>query len=211
MEVQPHITQSAMLSPTNFGTLRCIWLPEYPEAKILLEKYIRDIDHIHHVVHTPSLPSILDEVYACLSQQGHLNPGSVILLLSIFASSTHCWLQRDCANGLFSASGEANSQAQLWVKATEDILDIAHRTASVSIAGLQGIIIISFVLGNLEGFSRRCRILCSMGILLARELGLHCLDHPSNAKLTNPSEVEMGRRVWWYLVASDWFVSVASN
>jgi len=67
MEAQPHITQSAMLSPTNFGTLRCIWLPEYPEAKILLEKYIRDIDHIHHVVHTPSLPSILDEVYVLVA------------------------------------------------------------------------------------------------------------------------------------------------
>ncbi len=88
------------------------------------------------------------------------------------------------------------------------MLDIAHRTTRVSIEGIQGIIIASFVLANFEGFSRRARSLCSMAILLARELGLHCLDHPSNANSANSAQAEMGRRVWWYLAASDWFVAI---
>jgi hypothetical protein len=209
MEAQPYINQNAFLSSTSFEPSRCVWLPQYPEAKILLEKFIQDIDHVHHVVHTPSLPSILDEVYACLNQQGQVKPGNMILLLSIFASCTHSWVRCDCERGLFSTSAEANSQSPLWVKATEDVLDIAHRTTCVSIEGIQGIIIASFVLGNFEGFFRRCRSLYNMAFLLARELGLHCLDHPSNANLANSAQAEIGRRVWWYLVASDWFVSVA--
>ena len=132
----------------------------------------------------------------------------MILLLSIFASCTHSWVQQDCERGLFSTSVDANSQSPLWLKATEDVLDIAHRTACVSIEGIQGLIIASFVLKNLEGVSRRCKSMYNMALLLARELGLNCLDHPANAHLANSAQSEIGRRVWWYLVATDWFVSV---
>jgi len=183
-----------------------IWLPQYQEAKIFLEKFIQDIDHIHHVVHTPSLAGILDEVYACVNQHGQVKCGSTILLLAIIASSTHSWAQSDSGRGLFSTSAEANIQSPLWIKAVEDVLDISHRTTSVSLEGVQGIIIAFFVLADLEGFSRRCKSLFNMALLLARELELHFLDHPSSIKLANSAQAEMGRRVWWYLVSSDWFV-----
>ena len=205
MEAQPYI----FLSCASFEPSRCVWLPQYAEAKILLQKFIQDIDHVHHVVHTPSLPSILDQVYACLSQQGQIKPGNMVLILSIFASCTHCWAQHDCERGVFSTSTEANSQSPLWIKAVEDVLDIAHRTTCVSIEGIQGLIIAWFVSANLEGFSRRFRALLNMALPLARELGLHRLDHPSNANLANSAQTEMGRRVWWFLVVSDWFVPVA--
>ena len=130
----------------------------------------------------------------------------MILLLALFASCTNSWVQQDCERGLFSTSIEANSQSSLWVKATENVLDIAHRTGCVSIEGIQGIIIASFVVGNLEGISRRCRSMFNMALLLARELGLHNLDHPSNAHSACSAQTEIGRRVWWYLVASDWSV-----
>jgi hypothetical protein len=211
MEAQPYISQSSFHQSARFKSSRCVWLPPYAEARILLEKYIQDIDHVHHVVYCPSLLSALDEVYACLNQQGQVKPGTVILLLSIFASSTHSWVRRDYERGLFTTAAEANSQSPLWIKAAEDVLDIGHRTARVSIEGIQGIVIVSFVLGNLEGISRRCRSLYNMGLLLARKLGLHCLDHPSNTHLTNWVQAEIGRRVWWYLAASDWWALASSH
>ncbi|KAF2802401.1 uncharacterized protein BDZ99DRAFT_401604 [Mytilinidion resinicola] len=199
MEAQSYI----FLSPTSVEPSRCIWLPQYPEAKILLDKFIEDIDGGHHVVHIPSLPSILDELYACLNQQCQVKPGPMILLLSIMASSTHSWVRRDCERGVFSTSAEVNKQSSLWIKATEDVIDISHRSTRVSIEGIQGIIIASFVLGNVEGFSRKCRAMYSMALFLAREIGLHCIDHPSVASTANTAQAEMGRRVWWYLAASD--------
>ena len=210
-EAPPYINQNALLSSTSSELLRCIWLPQYHEAKVLLQKFMEDIDPLFHVVHTPSLPAILDQVYAWSNQQGQVKPGNMILLLSIFASCTHSWVQRDCERGLFSTPAEANSQSPLWIKATEDVLDIAHRTTSVSIEGVQGIIVLSFVLADFEGFFRRCRSLYNMAFMLARELGLHFLDHPSNANLADSVQTEIGRRVWWYLAASDWFVPVAND
>ena len=205
-EAQPYTSQNSF-SSAGFEPSRCVWLPEYPEAKVLLSKYIQDIDYVHHVVHCPSLVTVLDDVYACLNQQGQVKSGPMILLLALFASCTNSWVQQDCERGLFSTSIEANSQSSLWVRATENVLDIAHRTGSVSIEGIQGIIIASFVVGNMEGISRRCRSMYNMALLVARELGLHYLDHPSKAHLANSAQAEIGRRVWWYLVASDWSVS----
>lgn len=172
----------------------------------MLEKFIRDIEHIHHVVHCPTLSTVLNDVYTCLNQQGQVKPGAMLLLLSIFASCTHSWVQRDCELGLFDTPGQANDQSPLWLKTMEDVFDIAHRTAHVSIEGIQGLIIAMFVMFNLEGHSRRSKSLYSMATFLARELGLHCLDHPSKAHLADSAEAEMGRRVWWYIVASDWCV-----
>ncbi|KAI9695315.1 MAG: hypothetical protein M1820_008722 [Bogoriella megaspora] len=191
-------------SSISIGSSKCIWLPLYSEAKILLEKFIDHIDHIHHVVHCPSLMSTLNDVYDSLSHQGQVKPGQMILLLSIFASSTHSWDGHDCERGLFSTHADANAQAYIWVKATEDLLDVAHRTTRVSIEGIQGIIIVSFVVANFEGIGRRCKSLYNVALLLARELGLHCLDHPSYAQLAHTAQAELGRRVWWYLAVSDW-------
>jgi hypothetical protein len=93
------------------------------------------------------------------------------------------------------------------VKALEDVLDIAHRTMGVSMEGIQGVSIAAFVVLNISGFSRRCKALFNMALLLARDAGVHVLDHPSNADSANLARTEIGRRLWWYLVASDWYVS----
>jgi hypothetical protein len=197
--------------PTNpFEPLRCIWLPQYSEAKILLEKYVQDIDHIHHVVHTSSLPNMLSRAYACIGVPGSVNKpggGLIFLLLGIFASATNSWTHLDCDRGLFSTFAEANAQAPLWVKALEDILDIAKRTVGVSMEGIQGVSIAAFVVLNFSGFSRRYKTLFNTALLLARDAGLHVLDHPSNANSANLARTEIGRRLWWYLVASDWYAS----
>ncbi|KAF2672032.1 hypothetical protein BT63DRAFT_452530 [Microthyrium microscopicum] len=183
---------------------RCIWLPLYSEAKVLLQKYLRDINHIHHICHIPSLARIFDDVYAGLGSQGHVKSGYVILLLGIFTSATHCWTREDCVMGLFSTSAQANEQSKIWAQASQDVIDVAHREASISIEGVQGTIIFFFALANIEGFTRHSRALLSLVIMLARDLGLHRIDHPSNADRANTAEAEMGRRLWWYICTSDW-------
>jgi hypothetical protein len=206
LEAQPYDKQSACLSSTNLEPIRCVWLPKYAEARVLLEKFIQNLDRVQYVVYTPSLPSILDEVYTCLHQQGQVKPGYAILLLSIFASCTYSWTREDGDCGLFSTPAEAHGQWPLWINAVEDVLDVAHRTTSVSVEGIQGIIITTFVVLNVSGFSRRCRSMFNVALLLAQELGLHRVDHPSNAESANTIQAEVMRRVWWYLVATDWYV-----
>ena len=190
MEAELYINQNQFHPATIVDPLRCVWLPQYLEAKILLEKFIQDIDHVHHIVHTPSLPSMLDEVYGCLNQQGHLKPGNVILLLGIFASCTHAWVRHDCQRVLFSTYAEANIQTPQWIKAVEDVLAISYWKTCLSIEGIQGISIVCFILLNIEGFSRRCGSLFHLTFQLGRELELHLLDHPSNSRLASSTEAD---------------------
>jgi hypothetical protein len=92
------------------------------------------------------------------------------------------------------------------VKALEDVLDIAHRTMGVSVEGIQGVTIAAFVVLSISGFSRRCKSLFNMALLLARDAGLHVLDHPSNASSANLARTEIARRLWWHIVSSDWYI-----
>lgn len=196
--------QSDVLFPASFESSRCVWLPLYAEAQILLEKFLREVHQLPFVTHVPSIPSILDDTYKSLTQYHQVKPGNVILLLSIFATATHTWVENDCRHGLFSTPAEANKQALLWVKALEYVLDVAHRSTRMSIEAVQGTIIVLFVLASLEGITHRCRSLKSMALFLARDLGLHRIDHPSNTNMVKTAQAEIGRRVWWYIAASDW-------
>ena len=129
----------------------------------------------------------------------------MILLLSIFAAALHSWTLKDCrTRGLFATCAEPHRRSALWVKAAEDLVDIAHRSTKISFEGLQGLIILTFIAASYKGFSRRCWFLMNNALALARELGLHWIDHPTNADNANTAEAEVGRRIWWYLVASDW-------
>lgn len=199
-EVEQFVAGSTSLDPSII-----FWLPEYSEAKILLEKFVRDVEHIHHIILTQSLPVILERTYSSLTHQGQVKSGDMILLLSIFGAAMHSWTVEDCrVRGLFLDCAEPHKRSALWVKATEDLLDIAHRTTRISLEGIQGIVITTFVSASYKGFSRRCWFLMNNALALAREIGLHCIDHPTNSDSANTAEAEVGRRVWWYLVASDW-------
>ncbi|KAK7182325.1 hypothetical protein DPSP01_002374 [Paraphaeosphaeria sporulosa] len=206
-EVEQFVTGSSSSDPSIF-----FWLPEYSEAKILLEKFTRDIEHMYHVALTQDLPVVLERTYISLTQQKQVKSGEMILVFSIFASAMHSWTDEDCrARGLFTTSAEPHRRSALWVKATEDLLDIAHRTTLISLEGIQGIIIVTFVAASYKGFSRRCWFLMNNALALAREIGLHCIDHPSNADRANTAEAEVGRRVWWYLVSTDWAMATKYN
>ena len=211
MDAPPYINPSGSTDTLASELSRCIWLPQHSEARTLADKYIQDIDHFHHIVHIPSLPSLVDDFYASLNKQGPVNPGIVVFLLSLFATATYSWVEEDLERGVFSEAAEANKQLMLWIKSVEDVLDIAHRSTTVSIEGVQGAIIAFWVLFNKDGFTRRPWSLWNMALMLGRQLNLHFLDHPSNAGLINEADAEIKRRVWWYLVGSDWSVFLATR
>ncbi|KAH8701278.1 hypothetical protein GQ44DRAFT_717885 [Phaeosphaeriaceae sp. PMI808] len=188
----------------------CVWLPLQAEANVLVNSYIQDLSYIQHVLHPPSLPTTIDDTYRQVGGQAHVQSGHLILLLSIIACTTHIWGPRedyDDEHSLFVSSAQANAQTPLWIKSAYAVLNAAQDSATPTLETIQGIIILSFVISNLEGVSMRYRSLISTGLLLARELGLHRIDSASNAHVATPLRVEMSRRVWWYLVATDWLLA----
>lgn len=187
---------------------KCVWLPYLEEAKIVLEKYLSDITYTHHVVHSPSVRRTINELYGSLDQPEAVRPGQIALLLSILASATYSWTSRD-AGSLFFTPEQANSQSTSWIKAALDVLDYSRRRTAGSLEDIQAMIILSFLVSSLEGFSRRYRDLITTAISSARLLSLHRIDDPLlSARKTVPQidslAAEIGRRVWWYLVATEW-------
>lgn len=186
----------------------CVWLPLQYQAKVLVSGYIQDLSYIQHVLHPPSLQTTIDETYLQIGGQTPVQSGHLILLLSILACATHIWDPReedDDQHRLFVSSAQAHAQTPLWIRSAYAVLNAAQHCAAPTLETIQGIIILSFIISNLEGVSMRYRSLISTGLLLARELGLHRIDSPSNTHVATPLRVEMSRRVWWYLVATDWY------
>lgn len=187
--------------------VKCIWLPLRQEVRIIFDKYISDVDHFHHVIHVPSLRGLLESIYDGIENSKSPDVGSIVLLLSVCATCTYSWSLEDDIRGLYTDVTEARSQATAWMKATLDVIDHAHRSVNSSLECIQGMIILFFVFCNLEGLTHRARSLISKSIAMARELGLHRID--SQVSLPELEKMgtlrsEMARRVWWFLVATDW-------
>ncbi|KAJ5633691.1 hypothetical protein N7528_001533 [Penicillium herquei] len=188
---------------------RCIWLPFQDEAKEIVNKYLTDITYIHHVVHIPSVKSIVDDLYGALfaNDQGSIKLGHVALLLAILASTTFFWTELDMQSPLFSSVAEANEQATLWLKIALDVLEYSRRKALDSLEDVQAMIIVGFMITNLVGVASQAWYVFSNAIAVARRLNLHRIDHPQHGTMDahrDSIQTEMGRRVWWYLVGTDW-------
>ncbi|ROW15598.1 hypothetical protein VPNG_02181 [Cytospora leucostoma] len=150
--------------------------------------------YIQRVVHYPSIrQSFVNDVYRQIGGHKTIQPGYLDLLLRIIGTATHVWSDID-VGGLFSSPAEAHSQTAQWFNAAYDVLYAGM--SSPNLETIQGVIILSFLLCNLKGVSLRYRSLLSTGLLLGRELGLHRIDHNSDAGSANTLQAEMGLRVW---------------
>lgn len=172
-----------------------------------MDKYLDDITYIHHVVHSPTVRLLVDDIYVNIERPANAMSGKLALLLSIIASATYSWTCHD-NNRLFISSNEANRQSTAWIKVTLDVLDYSRRSTLGTLEDIQAMIILSFLISSLEGLSKRYRDLMSSAVALARQLSLHRIDdHCSSVRpFPEPDSIqaEIGRRVWSYVAATDW-------
>ncbi|OAP64700.1 hypothetical protein AYL99_00672 [Fonsecaea erecta] len=173
---------------------------------MFVDKYLRDLTYIHHVIHSPSLRKLVDDIYHDLDQ--HISPkhSHVALLLSVVASATFVWTLQDDPN-LYRSVEDTRQQATSWVTAVLDVLDHSRRTMNGSIEDVQALVIVSFLVCNMEGTSLRYYDLVSTATTIARQLSLHRIDLLSCRPQSDSVRAEVGRRVWWYLAALDWILS----
>ena len=182
---------------------KCIWLPQYSEAKPLLERYLNDLSHAHHVIHGPTIRQQVDEIYRYVNDlnqdQRKVIPEHVALLLAIISSTIHV-----------QPISSTDTQTAIFITSTFTVLNHCKMSGPGSLEEIQAMIITSFVTTHLEGLSRRFWSLLTDAILIGRALGLQRIDsdYYEVSKSLGPItsvKAEMGRRVWWYLTASDWY------
>ena len=185
---------------------------------MLLDRFFVDVSYIQHILYRPSLVALVENLYFKIQCHDFEYGGALMLLLSIIATATHVWIPQshyeESSDGhnieLFQNESEAHAQTLLWVQAARTVLGILQQNAIVTTETVQGIATLSFLVCNMEGISQGYRYLISIALFLGRELGLHCLDYDSSEThddSTRRIQLEIERRLWWYLVATDWYVA----
>lgn len=197
---------------------RRILLPTYGDALTLYDGYANYVSHFHHIVHLPTLRKILDNFYSKLSRSEAVDTDHGTLLLVVFAT-VMCYTRWSEPSSIpVGVLDNKENVFQSWFRSALDLLDHSRRVLQPSLEVVQSCIILLFLDYNLEGFTSRARAVLGQALHSAKELSMHRIDCPeaTRRRAASPTidtiiELEMKRRIWWHLVATDWMVSLAGS
>lgn len=208
-----HTRSSGFLGqdPITQSIGKCYYLPPKEEATVFLDTYVEYIDNLQHVIYEPHIRTMMDNIYSKTKDAEQLVTGQLALLLAILASATAIYQFFPPDAPLELSNSDATHVSLFWTKAALDLLGISHRTSERRIEDIQATILLSFLLYHLEGFSVRARGLFASSMSIARDLSLHKIDAPGSQSSdllvhTDPVSLEMKRRIFWHVVATDWLV-----
>jgi hypothetical protein len=208
---RPGTPGHSLPSSTKMG--KEVYYPLKREALVLFYHYAENVCHIHYIHHLPSLQALLDNLYTRLPNHQPIALGSMCLILSVLAAAAYSLSSIYVRTALFPNSDMAMQACLSWTQAALDVLEHSRRSESGSVEEVQALIVLTFLIYNLEGFSARVRLFHSMALTIARDLSLHITDGSRSRKgkarsvsVENEIEREVKRRVWWHLLGTDWLV-----
>lgn len=184
---------------------RCISLPSQEDALALLEDFLAHTRSYNvSNVHSPTVRTMIHDLYAQLRQGQEIDLGSAALIFSFCANSAFFWDKDLPSTFNFLAEDKAAAQSHAWRGAAFDLLDQCQRTALKSLDAIHARLVLADLIYNIEGTSSRFRYIHSGARAAAYELGLHVVDLPGNESGDSEPLRETKRRAWWYLATTDW-------
>ncbi|KAF2474824.1 uncharacterized protein BDR25DRAFT_332154 [Lindgomyces ingoldianus] len=196
---------------------RQIQLPPKWEAIRLFQVYLNYIGQFQHIIYEPHFRTLIEEVYY---QVAHVStttaPRGLALILGIIAIATILEPLQGNLDAVIPVLKERLSICAIYIRSSMDCLEQHRRRMNHSLENVQAMLILQFLINHIEAFSPRYRALLTEAIAVSHSLGLHLIDLTiAKGSLsqdgTDPVTQEMKRRVWWYLAATDWMVSMAEG
>jgi hypothetical protein len=104
----------------------------------------------------------------------------------------------------------------LYLRATMDCLEQHRRRTDHSLESVQAMLVLLFLMNHIDTQSLRYRVLLADAVTVSHSLGLHLVDSPSSRPNVSQEgsdlvTQEMKRRVWWYVAAMDWLMSMVEG
>lgn len=183
-------------------------LPPLRQARALFEHFVVNIQPNLMVLHVPSSRIMMEEAYQYLLEGEHPPAEQLLLLFSLFAGSALFWTP-SLLTKVNATREEAKASFLQYSHMCEVIMDHpAHLIKSSTIA-MVAIGTLAHLYMNTDGFPVKVHLLRHRCLLIARELQIHRLDTAKSReerrlKGCDMIDVEVRRRAWWYMVASDW-------
>lgn len=152
---------------------------------------------------------MMENAYSTLSEGGEPSATAVLTLFTVFAGAAMSWTA-DLLRRLESTRDDANAAYKVYTRLALMIADDPNHSLAPSASALAALVTLAqVVLNSDDGFRTREFMLRSRSLMMARGLQLHRLDTAHSraersAKGFNSIELQVQRRAWWHLVASDW-------
>ncbi|KAF4944822.1 hypothetical protein FGADI_12417 [Fusarium gaditjirri] len=192
-------------------------LPPAHQALLLCEHFIDTIQPTFGVLHVPSTRTLIRRAYSTMDIE-HEAPmtDELLMLFSIFAGAALAWTD-ELLHKLEAKKENAVSAFDCYFHSALSIIEDTRTTLSPSVTAVSAISTLAHVAINSDdvvpirvlNLRSRCYNMC-------REMMIHRLDSPTVQKQrelgpANNIDLEIQRRVWWNMVASDWLTSFSGS
>ncbi|KAH8678657.1 hypothetical protein BGZ60DRAFT_248178 [Tricladium varicosporioides] len=196
---------------------RTVVFPTYRVATLLLQNHEANVHHLCHILHIPTLKSLVKTFYLRFNQNQPVLPNQAALLLSLFSLSAYFY-QPFNNSEVATTKQDSIHLSNITSRGALDVLDYTRRNTSGTLEDIQASILMSFVAYHLDGFSARGRLLSASALSIARELRLHQLDaddelssKQDDINIRSLIDHEVKRRVFWQIASTDWLFSTISG
>ncbi|KAJ4328999.1 hypothetical protein N0V84_000571 [Fusarium piperis] len=201
---------SSLLSRSERISQLVAQLPPVDQARKLFDHFTSTLQPSLCILHIPSAREILERTYCTiLGGQGENKIEDLLLLFSIFAGAALSWTTQ-LLQDLNATKDNAKYAFETYTHLATTILDDTSQPVPPSTTALAATATLAHIVINSdEPFPAKALALRLRCYLMARSMLLHRLDMPSSKRErilqgANSIEVEVQRRVWWSMVASDW-------
>ncbi|KAL6249045.1 hypothetical protein RBB50_004108 [Rhinocladiella similis] len=184
-------------------------LPPWDEARLLFDHFFVALHPTFGVLHIPSTRSMMEETYRNASDgDTEVCVANILMLFSIFAGAALSWTPQFLRN-LGAVQKDAKAAFKAYTHLAISILDHDRGEFPTSISALAAVTTLAFVVSNASFSLFDVHLLRCRCMLMAKVMQIDRLDtvkcrEDRRLKGYNMVEIEVQRRIWWHLVASDW-------
>ncbi|KAG9506498.1 hypothetical protein J7337_000030 [Fusarium musae] len=195
---------------------RHIQLPPKWETMRLFQVYFKYLGHVQNIIYRPDADTLINNAYEqIVNISATTAPRGLALILSVIALAAILEPIDGTLTTAIPILKERLGLFAAYIRMAMDCLEQHRRRADHALENVQALILLSFGIHHTETFSPRYRVLIAEAIAVSHSLGLHVVDRvsvrPGQSKVDGDPTQEIKRRVWWYLVATDWASSKAEG
>ncbi|KAJ0417322.1 hypothetical protein BJY00DRAFT_210555 [Aspergillus carlsbadensis] len=189
------------------------YLPPRNEARVLIEHAARAPSAPIRILHVPSVQALIEQTYQGMLDGHFPDHTKLLLFFALFGLAT-----LDATHALWPTLNTTNDQATAALRTYTQLGCFigARPEVQPSTNALAALWILHRLCTNESGHSVEAHLLRARGILMARTMQIQWLDTPKareERKLMpcDVVELEVKRRLWWMMVATDWVVSYSTG